>query len=481
MLAVCPRGIPKAMPNNVSFPNSQYSVTFPRNFVWGAATAAYQIEGAWLADGKGESIWDRFSHMDGTIANGDTGDVACDHYNRMESDVALMKDLGLKAYRFSISWPRIFPEGFGSVNLAGLDFYNRLVDKLLEANIQPFVTLYHWDLPQKLQEIGGWTNREVTSHFADYAAVITKHLGDRVSNWITINEPWVVANYGYKSGEMAPGIKDEKLSLQVAHHLLVAHGKATQALRSDNSSAQVGISHFLRPTAPASRDPRDVEAARSTWSRDGRWFLDPIFKAYYPPDIWNEYGTRAPRVKPRDMSLISQNLDFLGVNYYTRNVMSREGQVLKVPGSKYTEMGWEVTPDALQKLLLDISKEYKLPPIYITENGAAFEDQLTEAGECEDEDRLSYIRDHLLHTRIAMEQGVDVRGYFLWSLMDNFEWAYGFSKRFGIVHVDFKTQKRTIKKSGHWYSNVIRNFGFPTEKQVMDKIAMAGSDRTERK
>ncbi len=465
------------MADNVSFPPSEYCTTFPRNFLWGAATASYQIEGAWLADGKGESIWDRFSHSVGTILNGDTGDIACDHYNRMDADVALMKELGLKTYRFSISWPRIFPEGFGQVNLAGLDFYNRLVDKLLEAGIQPFVTLYHWDLPQKLQDTGGWANREVTSHFADYAAVLTKHLGDRVSNWITINEPWVIANLGFKTGEMAPGIRDEKMALQVAHHLLLAHGKATQALRADNPNAQVGIALDMRPTAAATKSPLDREAAEKHWSREGRWYLDPLFKAYYPPDIWNEYGALVPRVKPRDMSVISQNLDFLGINYYTRTVMSTQGQVKKIPGSKYTEMDWEISPEALRMLLLDISADYKLPPIYITENGAAFQDKFNEQGEINDDDRISYLKDHLFQTRLAIEEGVDVRGYFLWSLMDNFEWALGFSKRFGIIHVNYETLERTIKKSGYWYQNVIKTYGFPSEKHEHDRLSAAAARR----
>jgi len=462
---------------NVSFPTAEYCVTFPRNFLWGAATAAYQIEGAWNEDGKGESIWDRFTHTEGTIKNSHTGDIACDHYHRLDEDIALMKELGIKAYRFSISWPRIFPDGKGLVNLAGLDFYNRLVDKLLNAGIQPFATLYHWDLPQKLQEIGGWTSREVSSHFADYVAVIAKHLGDRVNNWITINEPWVIANHGYITGEMAPGIRDEKLSLQVAHHLLVAHGKATQALRADNARAQVGISLFLRPTVPASNSPEDIEAAWKTWAREARWYLDPLFKAYYPPDIWTEYGTKVPKVKPRDMSVISQNLDFLGVNYYTRNIVSANGPVAKIPGSEYTEMDWEVAPEAFSSMLIEISKEYKLPPIYITENGAAFNDRVNQTGEIEDYDRLAYLRDHLLHARIAMEEGVDVQGYFVWSLLDNFEWALGYDKRFGIIRVDFDSLERTIKKSGHWYSSVIKNYGFPTEKSEHERIVSAAAQR----
>ncbi len=466
---------------NVSFPTAEYCVTFPRNFLWGAATAAYQIEGAWNEDGKGESIWDRFSHTEGTVRNSDTGDVACDHYHRLDEDIKIMKEIGIRAYRFSISWSRIFPDGHGLVNLAGLDFYNRLVDKLLAARIQPFATLYHWDLPQKLQEIGGWTNREVSSHFADYAAVLSKHLGDRVQNWITINEPWVIANIGHKTGEHAPGIKDEKMALQVAHHLLLAHGKATQALRADNSNTKVGIALDMRPTAPASDAPEDIEAANKTWSREARWYMDPLFKAYYPPDIWTEYGSKVPVLKPRDMSVISQNLDFLGINYYTRTVVSDSGVVSKIPGSQYTEMNWEVTPESFCRLLVDISREYNLPPIYITENGAAFNDRISPTGEIEDEDRLSYLKNHLIQARVAMEDGVNLQGYFVWSLLDNFEWALGYEKRFGIVHVDFDTLKRTIKKSGHWYSSAIKNFGFPSAKDEHERIASAAAQRSERR
>ncbi len=461
----------------MSFPTAEYCVTFPRNFLWGAATAAYQIEGAWSEDGKGESIWDRFSHTDGTIKNADTGDDACDHYTKFEEDVEIMRRLGLKAYRFSISWPRIFPDGYGTVNLKGLDFYSRLVDKLLSAHIQPVCTLHHWDLPQRLQEIGGWGNREISARFADYAAVITKHLGDRVQSWITINEPWIISNLGYRLGIHAPGIRDDKLALQVAHNLLVAHGKATQALRADNALAQVGIALDMRPTAPASNKEEDIVAAEKTWSKEARWFLDPLFKAYYPPDVWNEYGDRVPRIKPMDMAIISQNLDFLGINYYNRTVVGKNGPVQKIEGSKYTEMGWEVTPEAFKQLMIRISRDYQLPPIYITENGAAFRDVVNADGKVEDPDRLSYLKEHLLQARIAMENGVDLRGYFVWSLLDNFEWAEGYDKRFGIVHVDYETQKRTIKASGQWYSDVIKNNGFPSEKSEHDRVVSAAAQK----
>lgn len=447
----------------MSFPTAEHSITFPRNFLWGAATSSYQIEGAWDKDGKGESIWDRFSQTPGTILNSDTGNVACDHYNRLDQDVEIMKSLGLKAYRFSISWPRIFPEGYGSVNLKGLDFYNRLVDKLLEAKIQPFITLHHWDLPQRLQEIGGWANREVSSHFADYTAVLTKHLGDRVRNWITINEPWCISNYGYRTGAHAPGIRDDKLALQVAHNLLVAHGKATQALRADNPAAQVGITLYMRPVEPATNSPEDIDAAEKAWARDSGWYLDPLFKAYYPPDVWKEYGTRVPRVKPLDMAIISQNLDFLGVNYYSRMVMSKDGEVTKIGGSEYTTMGWEVYPEGLRKLLVNIARNYQLPPIYITENGASFNDEVKN-GKIEDHKRLLYLKEHLAQARLAIQDGVDLRGYFAWSLLDNFEWSLGYAKRFGLVHVDFETQVRKVKASGEWYSNVIKNNGFSSDK-----------------
>ncbi|MEW5870303.1 MAG: GH1 family beta-glucosidase [Chloroflexota bacterium] len=428
---------------------------FPPKFLWGAATAAYQIEGAWNADGKGESIWDRFSHTPGRIYNGDTGDIACDHYHLYQQDIALMRSLGLKAYRFSISWPRVLPAGRGAINPAGLDFYDRLVDSLLSANIEPFATLYHWDLPQALHEQGGWPERNTAYAFADYAALMVRRLGDRIQHWATFNEPSVVAIDGYLRGEHAPGLKDEKTALQVSHNLLVAHGLAAQAIRSINPKLEVGIVINLWPADPASSSPDDVNAAELAWQLSQTWYLGPLFRACYPLAAWNAAGANAPVVQAGDLALIAQRLDFLGVNYYSRNLVSAAGQITPVSGSEYTEMGWEVHAPALRRLLVRLKNDYPVPPIYITENGAAFADHLTPEGQVHDPRRLSYLREHFIQTHLAMQDGVDVRGYFVWSLFDNFEWAHGYSKRFGLYYVDYATQQRILKDSGKWYSSVI--------------------------
>lgn len=427
---------------------------FPDNFLWGAATAAYQIEGAWNEDGKGESIWDRFSHTPGKIFQGDSGDVACDHYHRYQEDIALMARIGLKGYRFSTAWTRVLPTGHGPANPRGLDFYDRLVDCLLEAGIQPFPTLYHWDLPQKLQDRGGWTNRETCDYFADYAALMAKALGDRVLHWTTINEPGVVAFDGHYTGEHAPGLQDEKTARQVGHNLLVAHGLATQALRNINTALEVGIVLNLWPSDPASASAEDRAAAEANWHRGETWLLDPLLHASYPLAAWETAGETAPLVQAGDMALIAQRLDFLGINYYSRNLVSAAGEVSPVPGAEYTEMGWEVHPPAMYRLLTILQRDYRLPPLYITENGAAFPDSVSTDGQIHDPRRREYLRLHLIEACKAIHQGVDLRGYFVWSLLDNFEWAHGYTKRFGLVHVDYATQKRTIKDSGEWYSLV---------------------------
>lgn len=430
-------------------------MTFPKNFLWGAATAAYQIEGAWNADGKGESIWDHFAHTPGKIDNGDTGDVACDHYHHYRDDVALMGRLGLQAYRFSTAWTRVLPNGFGALNPAGLDFYDRVVDALLAANIQPFVTLHHWDLPQALQERAGWANRDTAGYFADYAALMARRLGDRVQHWTTFNEPWVAAFAGYREGRHAPGLQDEKLALQAAHHLLVAHGLATQALRAISAQLNIGIVLDMFPLEAGTESPQDQSIADNAWQRGTGWFLDPLLRACYPPGAWRAYGSQAPDVLPGDLALISQRLDFLGVNYYSRGLVTNGTFVEPVPGSEYTEMDWEVHAPALRRLLLRLKREYAIPPLYITENGAAFPDELSADGRVHDPRRVNYVREHLQELRRAIDAGADVRGYFLWSLLDNFEWGYGFSKRFGIVYVDYATQRRIVKDSGEWYARVI--------------------------
>ena len=429
---------------------------FPHDFLWGAATASYQIEGAWNEDGKGESIWDRFSHTPGKVTNGDTGDMACDHYHRYAEDIALMRRLGLKAYRFSTSWTRVLPRGSGRLEPRGLDFYDRLVDALCAANIEPFLTLYHWDLPQALQDEGGWTNRNTCHAFADYAALMVKRLGDRVKYWTTFNEPAVAAFDGNLSGQHAPGNQDSQTAYQVAHHLMVAHGLAAQAIRAINPSLKVGIVLNEWMSDPASDSPADLAATESAWQHSETLFLDAIFKGHYPPAVYDLVGGNMPKIQPGDMALIAQQLDYLGINYYSRNLVSADGNISPVPGSEYTEMGWEVCAPALRRLLNKLNNEYRLPPIYITENGASFADIVSPDGKVHDPRRLDYLKNHFLQTRLAMQDGVDVRGYFVWSLLDNFEWGHGFTKRFGIVRVDYETQKRIVKDSGEWYAEVIR-------------------------
>jgi len=429
---------------------------FPSNFVWGAATASYQVEGAWNEDGKGESIWDRYSHTPGKITNADTGDVACDHYHRYPEDIALMRQLGLKAYRFSISWPRVLPCGFGRINPAGLDFYDRLVDGLLAANIEPFITLHHWDFPQVLQEKGGWINRDNPYYFADFTAVMVKRLGDRVCRWATLNEPRDIALSGYGSGDHAPGVAgDWKSVYQVIHNLLVAHGLAVQAIRAVNPALEAGIVLDLWGVDPASDDPVDVAAADHVWKSERTMFLHPVLTGYYHPAMIDGSGSFFPDVRPGDMALISQKLDFLGINSYSRTVVGAQGFINKVPGSDYTDIGWEICAPSFRRTLKRITNEYNLPPIYITENGAAYNDVLGPQGRILDERRIDYLRQHITQINLAIQDGVDIRGFFVWSLMDNFEWGHGFTKRFGIIWVDFETQKRIIKDSGEWYRTVI--------------------------
>jgi len=436
---------------------------FPQGFLWGAATSAYQIEGAWNEDGKGPSIWDTFSHMPGKIRDGSNGDVACDHYHRWREDVALMKELGLKAYRFSVSWPRVLPQGRGPINPKGLDFYDRLVDALLAAGIEPFLTLYHWDLPQALQDLGGWANRDVAYYFADYAAVLVRRLGDRVRWWATHNEPWVVAWLGHGLGEHAPGLRNLKVALQVAHNLLLSHGLAADVLRDGGKDARVGIILNLSPIHPASAKPEDVQAAQQVDGFYNRWFLDPLFRGSYPADVWALFAPQGllPHVTPGDMARMARRVDFLGINYYTRAVVAHDPEAefgvryVHVEGSTYTEMGWEVYPQGLYELLVRLHREYKIPALLVTENGAAFPDALTPEGRVHDANRKDYLRAHFLAAHRALQEGVPLLGYFVWSLLDNFEWAYGYTKRFGLIYVDFPTQRRILKDSALWYRQVI--------------------------
>jgi beta-glucosidase len=444
---------------------------FPKDFTFGAATAAYQIEGAWQADGKGESIWDRFSHTPGAIENGDTGDFACDHYHRWREDIGLMRSMGLKAYRFSISWPRILPKGRGEINAAGLDWYEQLVDALLEAGIEPWVTLYHWDLPQALQDRGGWPERDVAYWFADYADLVSQRLGDRVKHWITHNEPWVAAFLGHQFGIHAPGKRDLGLALRASHHLLVSHGLALEPLRANaGKDASLGIALNLYPIHPASDKGIDEEAARGRDGYINRWFLDPLLRGAYPEDMVDLYGPNFPEPAADDMALINRPIDFLGVNYYTRQVVraGRPGDLadtadVRMPG-EHTEMGWEVYPAGLTEVLLRLHKEYQVAALVVTENGAAFEDVVRPAqgGEPEgvaDSRREAYLRAHLTAAYEAIQAGAPLRGYFAWSLMDNFEWNHGQAKRFGLAHVDYATQRRIVKQSGRWYGRVVAENG----------------------
>ena len=440
---------------------SQKIHQFPKEFIWGAATASYQIEGAWNEDGKGESIWDRFSHTPGNVRDGDMGDVACDHYHRWREDIALMKEMGLKAYRFSIAWPRIIPNGIGQVNQAGIDFYSHLVDALLEANIEPFVTLYHWDLPQALEDEGGWHTRKSVNAFVEYSDVVSRILGDRVKKWITLNEPWVSAFVGYEEGRHAPGVKDPQAALAASHHLLLAHGRAVSVILRNSPDAQVGITLNLLQVMAASNSTADRAAAYFDDGRINRWFLDPISGRGYPLDMVRDYRTEMGFVQAGDLEQIATPIDFLGVNYYMRGI-SRSKNIPEVENNpqttfrrdEITEMGWEVYPEGIYTLLGRLYFDYEFPVIYITENGAAFKDQVLN-GQVDDPQRLSYIKRHLQQVFRAIEAGVPVKGYFAWSLMDNFEWAHGFSKRFGLIFVDYKTQQRIPKSSARWYEQVI--------------------------
>lgn len=441
---------------------------FPEGFFWGTATSAYQIEGSPLADGAGPSIWHRFSHTPGRTRNGDTGDVACDHYHRYASDVALMRDLGLSAYRFSIAWSRILPAGTGPVNPRGLAFYDRLVDALLAHGIAPVVTLYHWDLPAALDDRGGWLNPDVANWFADYAQVVFRALGDRVPMWATLNEPWVVADGGYLHGALAPGHQSLVETPRVTHNLLRAHGAAVQAYRAEGTR-QIGLVVNLEPKHAASDAPADVAAARRADAYMNRQYLEPVLLGRYPEELAAIFRDAWPHVPEADLRLIRQPIDFLGINYYTRGVTRHDDTALPLraatvhqPHSVYTETGWEVHPPGLTETLLWVRERAGELPLYVTENGAAFPDPPRVLnGGVEDLPRVEYYRGHLRAALEAIRRGVNLRGYFAWSLLDNYEWSLGYSKRFGIVHVDFDTQRRTPKASARFYADVVRTGGAP--------------------
>lgn len=434
---------------------------FPQGFVWGAATAAYQIEGAHDADGKGPSIWDVFSHRPGMIEHGDTGDVACDHYHRYAEDVGLMAALGLNAYRFSISWPRVLPEGTGPSNPAGLDFYERLVDALLERQITPFITLYHWDLPQALQDLGGWGARDTAARFGEYAARVGRRLGDRVQHWITFNEPFAFIVLGHIWGLHAPGMRDPALAFRAAHHVNLAHGDAVRALRAAVPHGRIGITQVSMPVDPATDSEADRAAARRFDGFVNRWFWEPPLRGAYPADMTALIGPLAPVVQPGDAERMAPPIDFFGHNSYTRSVVRDDPTsplTAAAPvgtGNPTTAMGWEIYPDHLYQALTRIDRDYGAPEIYITENGAAFHDEVV-GGAVDDPQRTDYLRTHLDACLRAIDDGVKLRGYFCWSLLDNFEWSFGYGKRFGLIYVDYPTQRRIVKASGRFFAEVAR-------------------------
>jgi beta-glucosidase len=432
------------------------------NFVWGVATAAYQIEGAVNEDGRGTSIWDTFSHTPGKVLNGDTGDVACDHYHRWREDLALLGDLGVGAYRFSIAWPRVIPSGSGAPNAAGLDWYERLVDALLESGIQPWVTLYHWDLPQPLEDAGGWPERATADAFARYAEVVGRRLGDRVRTWATLNEPWCSAFLGYQIGVHAPGRRNPRLALAAAHTLLLAHGRAVEVLRSTSPGARVGIALNPAQVEPASDDEADLAAARRADGYHNRWFLDPLYGRGYPADMLEHFAEHFASPPSEDLQVIAAPTDFLGVNYYCPTIVRADStdaflgaRSVQRPDEAVTQMDWIVRPSGLSQLLGRLYRDYPVSGLAVTENGAAYADPPAVDGRLHDPERTRYLADHVSAVSQAIAAGVPVTAYFAWSLLDNFEWAQGFSNRFGVVYVDFATQRRMLKDSGRWYRSLI--------------------------
>lgn len=429
---------------------------FPDDFVWGVATSAFQIEGAKTTDGKGLSIWDTFCDRPGVIADNSNGDRACEHYTRWSNDLDLIASLGVDAYRFSVSWPRVQPKGAGAWNEKGLAFYDRLVDGMLSRNIKPYLTLNHWDLPQALQDIGGWENRDTVHRFVEYAEGIYDRLGDRVVSIATHNEPWVAAVLGNETGVFAPGLKSRKIAAQVSHHLLLSHGLATQALRARGCKADIGIVLNLSPMFAATDSAADQAKTQLEDGRLVRWYMDPLFKGSYPQDVLDDLGADAPRIEAGDLERINAPIDFLGINYYTRTMVSAgKPWDTKTGGLEITDMDWEIYPEGLTSLLVRLTKDYTVPPLFVTENGGAFKDQLV-GGQVHDVARTTFIRNHIEAVADAMAQGVRMGGYMVWSLLDNFEWSSGYAKRFGIVHVNYDTQVRTPKDSALWYRGFLQ-------------------------
>lgn len=434
---------------------------FPDGFAWGTATASFQIEGATKEDGRGESIWDRFASVPGNILTGETGDPASDSYHRYPEDIAVMGELGVNAYRFSVAWPRIIPDGDGDVNAAGLDYYDRVVDALLAAGVTPFITLYHWDLPQALQDRGGWANRATVDAYARYTDIVVARLGDRVTQWMTHNEPWCVSILSHEIGAHAPGLKNRKIALQVAHNVLVSHGLAVPIIRSRCPTAQVGIVLNFNPTYPATDSEADQRLARMYHAKFNLWFVDPVAGRGYPQDAWLDYGADVPEIQAGDMEAIQVPLDFLGVNYYSWHIShDRAGSaghpIINRPNPVHMmARGWQIVPHALKDLLTWLHQDYAFPALYITENGATYDDVLWE-GRVHDLARLEYLRRHIEILPGLIEAGIPLRGYFCWSLVDNFEWAAGTRDRFGLAYTDFATQQRVLKDSGYWYGRVTR-------------------------
>lgn len=448
---------------------------FPPGFTWGVATSSYQIEGAHDEGDRGPSIWDTFCRTPGAVKGGDTGDVACDHYHRFAEDVALMQRMGVPAYRFSVAWPRVVPGGTGPVNAAGLDFYDRLVDALLAAGITPWATLYHWDLPQALQDRGGWPDRRTVGAFVDYADAVTRRLGDRVTRWITINEPWVICHLGHRTGEHAPGLTDGAAMLRAAHHVLLAHGRAVPVIRANSPGCEVGITLNLQPVYPASCSMWDVEAARKVDADMNRWWLDPLFGRGYPSDHVHDHVVDGflsehalPFVRPGDLGEIAVETDFLGINSYSRSVCRSAtvpeadnwpASVTVAPKDQHTDIGWEVYPGGLRDLLLRVHRHYGPRRMVITENGCSYGTGPGPDGAVRDARRQAYLAAHLSACLDAIDQGAPLEGYFAWSLLDNFEWAEGYSQRFGLTWVDYETLERLPKQSFHWYREVIQHNG----------------------
>jgi beta-glucosidase len=443
------------------------NIEFPQGFIWGSATASYQIEGAYDEDGRGMSIWDTFSRIPGKVKNGDNGDIACDSYHRYEEDIAIIKELGVSSYRFSIAWPRIVPDGDGAINRLGIAYYHTFIDKLIEAGIEPYLTLYHWDLPQALQDKGGWANRATIDAFVRYSEILFNEFHGKVKYWFTINEPWCASFLGHTIGEHAPGSKDLQLGVDTAHHLLVAHGKTVKAFRSLGYDGQIGYAPNISWKEPYSTKQEDVDAAWRERAYFVEWFMDPVFKGAYPQplvELFKRHGAEL-HIEPGDMELISQPMDFMGINYYSGSVARYkqgagmfESEFVDL-GHDRTEMGWPIFSKGFYDCLMYVKNLYGDIPLFITENGACYGNEPDEDGRVRDDLRIDYLRSHITEVNRAIQSGVNLKGYFTWSLMDNFEWAFGYEKRFGLVHVDFETLVRTKKDSYYWFQKVATSNG----------------------